>query len=85
MEMSTFYHGLWCVRLRIGAWDHPCCGRKRFIDLHCRSNADSRGLFLRGTLGWWTLGDDARRVSTSSWTTWNTLSPAASGTTWVSR
>ena len=59
MEMSTFYHGLWCVRSRIGAWDVPTRGRKRFIDLHCRSNVASSGVFLRGTLGWWTLGDDA--------------------------
>jgi hypothetical protein len=60
LEMSTFYHGLWCVRSRIGAWDFPARGRKRFIDLHCRSNVASRGMFLRGTLGWWTLADDAR-------------------------
>ena len=60
LEMSTFYHGLWCVRSRIGAWDFPTRGRKRFIDLHCRSNAAGRGMFLRGTLGWWTLADGAR-------------------------
>ncbi len=60
LEMSTFYHGLWCVRSRIGAWDYPTRGRKRFIDLHCRSNLAARGMFLRGTLGWWTLADDAR-------------------------
>ena len=35
MEMSTFHHHLWCVRSRMGAWDHPNRSHKRFIDIHC--------------------------------------------------
>jgi hypothetical protein len=55
MEMSTFHHHLWCVRSRFCAWDHPTRSHKKFIDIHCASNADSRRMFLPGELGWWAM------------------------------
>lgn len=54
-EMSTFHHHLWCVRSRYCAWDHPNRSHKKFIDLHCQDNEDSRRMFLPGELGWWAL------------------------------
>jgi hypothetical protein len=54
-EMSTFHHHLWCVRARMGAWDHPCRSHKRFVDLHCAANYDGRGMFLPMNLGWWAV------------------------------
>ena len=53
MEMSTFHHHLWYVRARMGAWDHPTRSHKRFIDIHCQTNAGLRRQFLPGNLGWW--------------------------------
>ncbi len=53
IEMSTFHHHLWYVRSRIGAWDHPTRGHRRFIDLHCSVNEDSERIFLPAHLGWW--------------------------------
>ena len=50
MEMSTFRHHLWCVRSRIGAWDHPTRGYKRFIDLHCASNDPDYGSAAGGAV-----------------------------------
>lgn len=55
MEMSTFHHHLWYVRSRMGAWDHPNRSHKRFIDLHCQSNAALLRQFLPGHLGWWSF------------------------------
>ena len=55
MEMSTFHHHLWYVRSRMGAWDHPTRGHKRFIDIHCRANEDLKRMFLPGHLGWWAI------------------------------
>ncbi len=55
MEMSTFHHHLWYVRSRYCAWDHPNRSHKRFIDLHCAANEESRRMFLPGELGWWAL------------------------------
>jgi len=54
-EMSTFHHHLWCVRSRFCAWDHPNRSHKKFIDLHCQANEESRRMFLPGELGWWAL------------------------------
>ncbi len=53
MEMSTFHHHLWYVRSRMGAWDHPTRGHKRFIDIHCQANEGLKRMFLPGHLGWW--------------------------------
>jgi hypothetical protein len=55
MEMSTFHHHLWYVRSRMGAWDHPNRSHKRFIDVHCESNAGLARMFLPGHLGWWAV------------------------------
>ncbi|HSW43948.1 MAG TPA: hypothetical protein VLM89_00055 [Phycisphaerae bacterium] len=55
MEMSTFHHHLWFVRSRMGAWDHPNRGHKRFVDLHCQANAGLDRQFLPGHLGWWAV------------------------------
>jgi len=54
-EMSTFSHHLWFLRSRYAAWDHPNRSYKRFIDLHCAANEESRRMFLPGELGWWAL------------------------------
>lgn len=54
-EMSTFTHHLWCIRSRYAAWDHPNRSYKRFVDLHCAANEESRRMFLPGELGWWAL------------------------------
>lgn len=53
MEMSTFHHHLWCVRSRMGAWDHPTRSHKKFIDIHCAGNESCRRMFLPAHLGWW--------------------------------
>lgn len=55
MEMSTFHHHLWCVRSRMGAWDHPSRSYKRFIDNHCAANENNKRIFLPSELGWWTI------------------------------
>ena len=53
IEMSTFHHHLWYVRSRIGAWDHPSRGYRKFIDLHCLASLESERIFLPAHLGWW--------------------------------
>ena len=53
MEMSTFHHHLWCVRSRLGAWDHPTRSYKEFIDAHVAANEECHRMFLPGELGWW--------------------------------
>lgn len=55
MEMSTFHHHLWYVRSRYVAWDHPQRAYKKFVDLHCDANQESRRMFLPGHLGWWAV------------------------------
>lgn len=54
-EMSTFHHHLWCVRARMGAWDHPARSHKRFIDTHCKANQDGAINYLPMNLGWWAV------------------------------
>lgn len=54
-EMSTFHHHLWCVRARMGAWDHPARAHKRFIDVHCAANNEGAGMYLPMNLGWWAV------------------------------
>jgi hypothetical protein len=53
MEMSTFYHHLWYLRSRMGAWDHPTRAYKRFIDRHVAANERNARIFLPSHLGWW--------------------------------
>lgn len=55
MEMSTFHHHLWCVRTRMGAWDHPTRSHKKFIDIHAKANEVLAKQFLPGHLGWWAI------------------------------
>jgi len=55
MEMSTFHHHLWFVRSRMGAWDTPNRGHKRYVDIHCAVNANLDRQFLPGHLGWWAV------------------------------
>ena len=57
MEMSTFNHQLWFARSRIGAWDAPSKGYKRFIDQHFLDNKGSQQMFLPANLGWWCVFD----------------------------
>ncbi len=57
MEMSTFNHDLWFARSRIGAWDAPSKGYKRFIDQHFLDNKSSQQFFLPANLGWWCVFD----------------------------
>lgn len=53
VEMSTFYHHLWPVRSRLGAWDHPNRCHKQFIDAHVAANLPHERMFLLSNLGWW--------------------------------
>ena len=55
MEMSTFHHHLWCVRSRMGAWDHPNRSYKRFIDNHCAANDVNKRFFMPSEMGWWAI------------------------------
>ena len=55
MEMSTFHHHLWCVRSRMGAWDHPARDYKMFIDMHCKQHEANKTMFMPGCLGWWLI------------------------------
>lgn len=55
MEMSTFHHHLWYVRSRMGAWDSPSRGYKKFIDIHCSANEENKRMFLPENLGWWAV------------------------------
>ena len=57
MEMSTFNHHLWFARSRIGAWDAPSKGYKRFIDQHFLDNKSSLQAYLPANLGWWCVFD----------------------------
>ncbi|NQU43412.1 hypothetical protein HQ520_09000, partial [bacterium] len=55
-EGSTYVHALWPMRTRLGAWDYPHYGIKRWIDYHCEKNRDQRARELLPTqLGWWNL------------------------------
>lgn len=55
MEMSTFHHHLWCIRSRMGAWDHPSRSHKQFIDNHVAANNLNAKIFLPSQLGWWAI------------------------------
>jgi hypothetical protein len=57
MEMSTFDHALWFARSRVGAWDAPSKGYKRFIDRHFLANKESKQIFMPSNLGWWCVFD----------------------------
>jgi len=52
-EMSLLLHHMWFVRSRMGAWDVPARGAKRYIDMHTIVNESSEQHFLPTQLGWW--------------------------------
>jgi hypothetical protein len=49
------YHS-WPFHSRLGAYDYPHWGLKRFVDVHCRDAEDYRaGSLLTTQLGWWAI------------------------------
>jgi hypothetical protein len=63
VEASSWGYHAWPFHSRIGAWDYPNWGLKRFIDIHCRANeAYRRSTLLPAQLGWWAIfGPDRNR------------------------
>ena len=56
VESSAMDHHSWPFRSRIGAWDYPRWGLKRFIDLHCGAVKQYRKrTLLPPQLGWWAI------------------------------
>ena len=56
VEASSWGCPSWPFHSRIGAWDHPKWGLKRFIDVHCRANERYRkSALLPAELGWWAI------------------------------
>jgi hypothetical protein len=55
IEYSTIHHHLWYLRSRMGAWDYPNRGDKKFIDMHVQGNAANDRVFIPSNLGWWAL------------------------------
>ncbi|MFN4179113.1 MAG: hypothetical protein ACK4I8_02270, partial [Armatimonadota bacterium] len=56
VEASEWGYHSWTFHSRIGAWDHPNWGLKRFIDIHCKANEEYRtSCLLPAQLGWWAI------------------------------
>ncbi|NOZ23652.1 MAG: hypothetical protein GXP25_21460 [Planctomycetes bacterium] len=56
VEASCWGHASWPFHSRIGAWDHPKWGLKRFYDMHCADIPRYRkGGLLQAQLGWWVI------------------------------
>lgn len=56
VEASSWGYHSWPFHSRIGAWDHPHWGVKRFIDVHCQSMEQyRRSSLLPAELGWWAI------------------------------
>ena len=56
VEASCWDHHSWPFHSRIGAWDHPKWGLKRFADDHFRAIGQyRRGALLEAQLGWWVI------------------------------
>ena len=65
VEASCWDYHSWPFHSRLGAWDHPKHGLKRFVDLHCRlwePDIDGRvtqrhiqSTLLPTQLGWWVI------------------------------
>ncbi|NQT51371.1 hypothetical protein HQ576_04940 [bacterium] len=56
VEASSWGTSSWPFHSRIGAWDHPKWGIKRFIDIHCRATESYRRTsLLPAQLGWWSI------------------------------
>jgi hypothetical protein len=60
VEASNWVYHNWPFHSRIGAYDYPHWGLKRFVDVHCRDMAGYRAAsLLAAQLGWWViLGPD---------------------------
>jgi concanavalin A-like lectin/glucanase superfamily protein len=56
VEASCWDHHSWPFHSRVGAWDHPKWGLKRFADDHFRAIGQyRRGALLEAQLGWWVI------------------------------
>ena len=56
VEASCWDSDSWVFHSRIGAWDHPKYGFKRFADLHFNEMAWYRNAaLLPGQVGWWVI------------------------------
>ena len=56
VEASDWDYHSWTFHSRIGAWDHPNWGLKKFVDIHCKANEEYRtGSLLPAQLGWWAI------------------------------
>lgn len=53
-EAAAWYHHDWHITSRLGAFDHPVRGQKRFTDFHVASNNRLDDL-IPTQLGWWTF------------------------------
>ncbi len=61
VEASCWDHQSWPFHSRIGAWDHPKWGLKRFADDHLSAIDQYRkGALLEAQLGWWVILGPAR-------------------------
>ena len=56
VEASEWGHWSWYYHSRMGAWDHPHWGLKRFVDRHVADIATYRlGALVQAQLGWWAV------------------------------
>ena len=56
VEASCWGHHSWPFHSRVGAWDHPKWGLKRFADDHLRAvQKYRRDYLLEAQLGWWVI------------------------------
>jgi hypothetical protein len=56
VEASCWDHHSWPFHSRVGAWDHPKWGLKRFADDHLRAVQQYRRAYLlEAQLGWWVI------------------------------
>lgn len=56
VEASEWGHHSWPFHSRIGAYDHPNWGLKRFVDIHLSDAENYRASsFLSCQLGWWAI------------------------------
>jgi hypothetical protein len=56
VEASCWDHHSWPFHSRVGAWDHPKWGLKRFADDHLRAVQQYRAAcLLEAQLGWWVI------------------------------
>ncbi len=61
VEASCWDHHSWPFHSRIGAWDHPKWGLKRFADDHLAAVQQyRRAALLEAQLGWWVILGPAR-------------------------